>query len=378
MGRMLSALQRLESGQAPTRRADPALESEPVPMTQVVRASVFADVGTSGCLSSGAFWQPFDLDALAPIVAGVAVAEPPQTQLPEDTVETPEADSPVDVAEIRQPSDMERSLDHLRTLILENRPEASDTDDAPNEVVEKCSAEETIELEPVDAEPDSAQCDEVHTLDVAVDEPVALKESQPTEEEQHAPQKMQPNPALHALTTTVLRKLPAGLPAAICVTSLGDSADASSVVAEFSQHLCEEESLRVLAIDAQCGRNSARFDCGLVQALEDPARLDEAVQPTSIDGLSILPGGVGTAANATSADGSFDELLSECSRDADLMLFDGGLASNPATLPMASACDGTIVVVRLGETNAADARRFVKSLRKSGVHVLGSIVVGAA
>jgi Mrp family chromosome partitioning ATPase len=185
------------------------------------------------------------------------------------------------------------------------------------------------------------------------------------------------NSVLRKLAPALLRKLHGSLPAAILATSVDDAADASRFVADLSRIFCEEQSLRVLAIDAECGRSTQRASCGLREAIEDPGRLLDGVHTTAIDGLSILPGGVGIAARNRSSRWSVAPLLEACRREFDLVLIDGGLAASAATLPLATASDATVLLARLGETDARDARRLVKSLRKDGAKVLGCVLTGS-
>ena len=311
MGRMLAALQRLETESSSSPCAIAPLESESVAITQVVRVPFPAATSSAGCLSKNTFWQPFEMPA----------------QEPTGTIT------------LEQPLDIEQSFDVLETLVADEQIATT-----PTPIVEPVA---------IDVAPEAVPINPVESDDPKSD-------------------------ILRNLATTLLRKLPSGLPAAIWVTSVGDAADASRLVADLSRYLCEDESLRVLAIDAQCGRTAQRIECGLIQALENPAMLLDAIRTTAVDGLSMLPGGVGTVARARSAEWSLQPLLEQSGHDFDLVLIDGGRATNPTTLPMAATCDGVVVFVRLGETDARDARRLVKSLRRTGAKPLGCVLAGAA
>ncbi|MCG8586987.1 MAG: hypothetical protein MI757_19960, partial [Pirellulales bacterium] len=134
---------------------------------------------------------------------------------------------------------------------------------------------------------------------------------------------------------------------------------------------------RVLAVDAQVGRAASRVDCGLLQVLEEPSRFASAVAVTEIEGLAMLPGGVGTANKAATLDASLEPVLEAACCQFDLVLVDGGLGSNPVTTRLAAECDGALMLVRLGETTVDSARRLAKSLRIASVNVLGSVVLGS-
>jgi Mrp family chromosome partitioning ATPase len=73
--------------------------------------------------------------------------------------------------------------------------------------------------------------------------------------------------------------------------------------------------------------------------------------------------------------GDVEKILEAARERFDLVLVD-----NPPVLPVADAiivgtyCDGTIGVLRAGRTSRKALRRFVQSLARNRIHVLGIVI----
>ena len=366
MGRMLAALKQLESQRILARspadegNTESSLEScyqlaveesnfrvdqahaVPLPNSEFVSSAVGTG-NTAGSLSSNAFWPSLELPTFV---------EPEQVEVSESQRVEEEDNREQDPSRGREPEN----------LVQESEEESQSHEDLEQDESSPPSLSKSGKLE--------EESEEESTPELQSDETPSHAEIENAAEHPH-------DREVRKLAATILHKLPTGLPAALWVTSAGGASDASRLVADLGQVLCDEESLRVLAIDAQCGRAAQRVEQGFIQALEDPSEWRNSVRTTGVDGLSVIPGGVGTTARAAEHDASLKPLLDQACRDYDVVLIDGGAANNPVTEQMAAECDASLVLVRLGETDRRYARQMVDSLSAAKVNVLGCVLAGA-
>jgi polysaccharide biosynthesis transport protein len=142
---------------------------------------------------------------------------------------------------------------------------------------------------------------------------------------------------------------------------------------------------RVLIIDADLRRSQqhALFRTGrgqgLVDLLAGMTTFDEALQPHPVEpNLTLLSAGrQSPLASEILGSGEIGKVL-EIARGR----FDVVFVDNAPVLPVADAiivgtyCDGVIGIVRAGKTSQKAVRRFIQSLARNRVHVLG-MVIGA-
>lgn len=142
------------------------------------------------------------------------------------------------------------------------------------------------------------------------------------------------------------------------------------------------EGMRVLLVDCDFRRPRIHtyFDLphapGLSDVLCGTASSAEAIHPTSIPGLSVLPAGridPRSAENRRST--TIAITLRQLSTEYDLVVLDTApvLAFADASL-LAALADGVLLVVRAGETDREEARRAVHQLAAVGANVLGAIL----
>ncbi len=145
----------------------------------------------------------------------------------------------------------------------------------------------------------------------------------------------------------------------------------------------------VIAVDANL-RNpqlhqffGARDDTGLADWLANgDADAAAPLQPTSIEGLRLLPAGSAVKlgrSGSTPADhlGSeiFVTLIERLRAEAEFLVFDApSLSEVGDSLAIAARLDSVLLVVRSGRTKRATAQRAKESLDRIGAHVLGAVL----
>jgi capsular exopolysaccharide synthesis family protein len=139
---------------------------------------------------------------------------------------------------------------------------------------------------------------------------------------------------------------------------------------------------RVLLIDSDLRRprlQSAlgiKNDIGLTDVLLGNVTLEEAIQPTGVENLSVLlSGGVPPNPAEVIESASFRALLDACAERYDRVVLDSPPAL-PVTDPaiLGGYCDGVVLVVRSGRTGKAQARRARQTLTDVGARLLGVVL----
>lgn len=141
---------------------------------------------------------------------------------------------------------------------------------------------------------------------------------------------------------------------------------------------------RVLVVDADLRRPTLHTLLGVPAApgladyLLGTCALGEAVRPTGIDRVGLVPAGT-AAARMQAADllGSLEKIgfLESARALADVVLFDSPpvLAVGDAVL-LAATVDGVIFVIASGETRKREARQALRLLRQARAPLLGCVV----
>ena len=141
--------------------------------------------------------------------------------------------------------------------------------------------------------------------------------------------------------------------------------------------------LKTLIIDADLRRprqhalfRAARED-GLADVLAGLKSLEGALVAHPVEpNLTLLPAGrQSPLAAELLGSGEIEKVIETAKERFDLVLID-----NPPTLPVADAiivgthCDGTIGVLRAGRTSRKALRRFVQTLARNRIHILGMVI----
>lgn len=118
---------------------------------------------------------------------------------------------------------------------------------------------------------------------------------------------------------------------------------------------------------------------GLSQILSGEARLADCLRPTRYPGLTMLPPGK-RPDNPVELLGSdaFPALLAQARQEYAYILIDTpplGRLIDAAVI--ASCCDGTVLAVRQGGVTAAEVRKAMSRLKRSGSNLLGAFLTHA-
>jgi capsular exopolysaccharide synthesis family protein len=167
----------------------------------------------------------------------------------------------------------------------------------------------------------------------------------------------------------------------LLVTSPGASEGKSTVTANLAVTFAQQR-LRVLLVD--CDMRRSRLHTlfgverlpGLTEVLARQATLEQAIRPTEVEGLHLLPAGT-LVPNVSELLGSdrMRNALAELSEHYDLVLVD-----TPPVLAAADAeilgvqTDATLVVIRAGQTERQPAQYAVQQLRAIGARVVGAVL----
>ncbi len=119
-----------------------------------------------------------------------------------------------------------------------------------------------------------------------------------------------------------------------------------------------------------------RGKAGLTDVLHGRADAAECVTATSIDGLHVLPAGRGDARQFDDVARSIGQLLAQLKQRYRYVIASGD-AQEAAGRVIARLCDGTYVLVRLGQTEMEPAALAMQHLLEAGARVLGCVVVNA-
>ena len=190
-----------------------------------------------------------------------------------------------------------------------------------------------------------------------------------------------------AITSILLSRVNGVSPRVILVTSPRPKAGKTTTVANLGISLAEI-GRRVLLIDGDLRRPrlgklfGLQFASGLSDALLDEGRgtvtLDSVVRPSTVPGLSILPGGSEPANISKLLHSTYLDSLIELARSE----YDFVLIDSPPMMGMADArllsrnADGVILISRAGETSADQLGEARERLADDGTPVIGTILNG--
>jgi polysaccharide biosynthesis transport protein len=167
------------------------------------------------------------------------------------------------------------------------------------------------------------------------------------------------------------------------VTGPNQGAGKTTLTAHLAASIAESGK-RVLIVDADLRKPSqhkiygAANDIGLTTVLAGRASASEAIQPTPIPGLFLLPGGpLGPNPAALLSSPRLGELLASLREQYDYVLIDTPplLAVTDPSI-VAHHVDGVLVVLRLSKRSRPHAQVAKEVLVGAGAEVLGVVVNG--
>lgn len=189
-----------------------------------------------------------------------------------------------------------------------------------------------------------------------------------------------------SLRNSIQAMNPDGAPRNLCLTSSVEGEGKTTASLNLALALAEQPHLSVLVIDGNFHAPGIEDALGmprrqgLAELFAGKLDPDRAVRETSVPRLFVMGAG-GLAGNPAQHLGSdrMATLLQMLKQRFDYVLVDG-----PATLEfndasqLATKTDGTLFVVRLGETPKHMVEQAVTLLEGLGANVLGSVALGAS
>lgn len=167
----------------------------------------------------------------------------------------------------------------------------------------------------------------------------------------------------------------------VVITSPGPAEGKSTTAANLAIAFAQQGH-RVLLIDCDLRRARVHrlFDAsqspGLTNVLVSGVAPSEAIRPTKVDGLMILPSGA-LPPNPAELLGSaaMKALLDRLSESYDLLILDTPplLAASDAAI-VSRMVDGALLVVRAGTTERSAVQTSVQQLATVGARVLGTVL----
>jgi capsular exopolysaccharide synthesis family protein len=157
----------------------------------------------------------------------------------------------------------------------------------------------------------------------------------------------------------------------------GKSITASSLATAFAQ-----QGVRTLLVDADLRRPRLHMIFDMVQSpglsgvLDGTVAIGEAIRPTTVDNLFVLPSGSPSARPAELLAGDrMRTLLRELPEHIDLLIVDTPpLLAAPEAAVLAAEADAVLLVVRAGRTARGAVKQAVEQLATVGAQVVGAVL----
>jgi Mrp family chromosome partitioning ATPase len=169
--------------------------------------------------------------------------------------------------------------------------------------------------------------------------------------------------------------------AAWAFTSPSDGGGTTDVLSRLAPELARRADGEVLIVDANFfhpGLTARLGDAGgrgLDDVLSDAAAWPDAVRPTGVPGLRLLCGRRTGGVKHASEPPSLERLLPRLLEHYRLVLLDTASLAHRGVARLGALCDGTFLVVRLGQTTPRLVRQSARVLDRAGARLLGTIAV---
>ncbi|MGA2257423.1 MAG: hypothetical protein ABSG53_22420 [Thermoguttaceae bacterium] len=187
-----------------------------------------------------------------------------------------------------------------------------------------------------------------------------------------------------ATAQQILRQLPRGRTQVLLFTSPDDGQGKTMTLAALAPRLAQGMVGNVLVVDANF-RNPDMARClavapawRLPDVLAGATNWAMAVQISMHERVSVLPGGIDALGNGSSRNiQGVSKLLRELAGHYDLVLVDASSLAHRGTVQLSAVCDGTYLVVRLGEGSPRMLREAVQVIQSNGGRLMGCVAIGA-
>lgn len=169
--------------------------------------------------------------------------------------------------------------------------------------------------------------------------------------------------------------------ASIVLFSPETSEQVSTVASRLAAVLADRNLGRILLVDGDAARKrltrgyQLEGKSGLCEILGGPSHRHGEIVASATDRLDLLACGKADHLGRSPKE-TLRSWLDGRRNEHRHVLCDGGVFTQPLGTLLAQACDATYLVIEVGKTDSAAARRAVASLRKNDANVLGCIVVG--
>jgi capsular exopolysaccharide synthesis family protein len=167
----------------------------------------------------------------------------------------------------------------------------------------------------------------------------------------------------------------------LLVTSASEAEGKSTVTANLGVTFAQQ-GMRVLLIDGDLRRPTIHkmFAVpqapGFSQVVLGQESLEQAIKPTRIEGLFVMPAGT-LPPNPAELLGQEQTaaLLAQLSGEFDMVLIDSSpVAAAADAIILATLADGVLMVVRAGETDRAAAQYALQQIERVGGKVVGAVL----
>ncbi len=378
MSLMLDALKRIEAKQ-----------------TSIAARNADVPPGTTG-------WQPVatTVELLAP-PAPIAATEPIELPPPLPAHDLPNLS--LDDLALLEPLSLEAAMDQLEAFVSEadslydSAPEidAAELPDAVQPAAELLDAEQpaaaALPVASAVVEEPATPVDEVMAAEAASPLMQAVEDDGPGvefTEETSLPEAEPPvvapvaNDPYAATAHQILRQLPRGRSQVLLFTSPADGHGKTMTIARLAPLLAQGMEGNVLVVDANF-RNPdiARWLAvaaawRLPDVLAGVADWATAVQATAHDRVSLLPGGTDAYGHSPGRTvQALGHLLRELAGHYELVVVDASSLAHRGAVQLAAVCDGTYLVVRLGEGSPRMLREAGQVIERNGGRLLGCVAI---
>lgn len=188
------------------------------------------------------------------------------------------------------------------------------------------------------------------------------------------------------LRTWLLRHNTTNEHRSIIITSAMPGEGKSVTALNLAVSLAEVKHLNILMLDADLRRGRiARLlgmqpDAGVAEVLSGEATLSEAIHPTSIRNLSLLPAGCRTHASAAElfSTRTTAALFDEVRERYHYVIVDTPAVQSAADVGVIGGlCSGLLMVIRMGRTPEPVVKQSVRWLQSNNLNVLGCVLTAA-